>query len=184
MGTRVRANGTVLAEAYREGYVVCPRAEEEWMRDKRWIVWALAIAAAAGVVYLVTKPAGPSSGDVSGEQFAQLAEGGVRIIDVRTPIEYEGGHIPGAELVPVDQLQAAAASWDPAEPIALYCLSDDRSTNAMQYLRAQGFKTVYNLTGGIGSWPGALVTGSETGEQLGAIPTNGKPRMIEFSSGT
>lgn len=146
------------------------------------MVWAATVALIAGVAYLVSRPAGPVGGDVTGEQFAEVVDSGVRVIDVRTPMEYEGGHVPGAENVPVDELAQASASWDRAQPLAVYCLSGERSANAMSYLQAQGFTTVHNLAGGIGQWRGELVRGASAGTKPGAIATGGRPRMIAFSS--
>lgn len=154
------------------------------MGGKRWMLWALAAVLVVGVGYLVSRPAGPAGGVVSGEEFARLVTGGARVIDVRTPIEYEGGHIPGAENVPVDQLPSSAQGWDRNETIALYCLSGERSSNAFGYLKAQGFTSIHDLGGGISSWGGELVTGAQAGRSPGAIRTSGKPRMIEFSSST
>ncbi len=154
------------------------------MASRRWMIWAAIAVAVAGVGYLVSRPAGPQGGVVSGDELASLFAGGARVIDVRTPIEYEGGHIPGAENVPVDQLPGAAGVWDREVPIAVYCLSGERSANAAGYLTAQGFTRVYDLGGGIGSWKGDLVTGAQAGDRPGAIATSGRPRMIEFSSDT
>jgi rhodanese-related sulfurtransferase len=75
----------------------------------------------------------------------------VRRIDVREPAEFDGplGHLPGAELVPLGNLPAAAASWSPAGPLLLICRSGARSLKAARLLAAQGFRQLYNLEGGM-----------------------------------
>jgi rhodanese-related sulfurtransferase len=75
----------------------------------------------------------------------------VRRIDVREPDEYTGplGHLPGAELVPLDTLEAAAASWPREEPLLLICRAGGRSAQAAQALARRGFRHLYNLVGGM-----------------------------------
>ena len=80
----------------------------------------------------------------------------VRKIDVREPSEFnaELGHIAGAELVPLSTVENAARGWDRDKPILLICRSGGRSGGASRALRDLGFKTVYNMTGGMLAWNG------------------------------
>ncbi|RKH71576.1 rhodanese-like domain-containing protein [Corallococcus aberystwythensis] len=75
----------------------------------------------------------------------------VRRIDVREPDEFTGplSHLPGAELVPLGTLEAAAASWPREQPLLLICRSGGRSAKAAQALAQCGFKHLYNLAGGM-----------------------------------
>lgn len=75
----------------------------------------------------------------------------VRRIDVREPDEFTGplGHLPGAELVPLGTLEAAAASWPREQPLLLICRSGGRSAKAAQALARGGFQNLYNLAGGM-----------------------------------
>lgn len=73
---------------------------------------------------------------------------GARIIDVRTPEEYEIWHIPGAESVPLATIRDACAAWDPATPIRLYCAVGFRSYLAHRMLVQRGFADVRTLSGG------------------------------------
>ncbi|SET71006.1 rhodanese-like domain-containing protein [Stigmatella erecta] len=75
----------------------------------------------------------------------------VRRIDVREPAEFEGplGHLPEAELVPLDSLPATAVSWSPSEPLLLICRSGNRSLKAARWLAERGFLQLYNLEGGM-----------------------------------
>lgn len=75
----------------------------------------------------------------------------VRRIDVREPDEYTGplGHLPGAELIPLDTLEAASSSWPHEEPLLLICRSGGRSAKAAQALALRGFRHLYNLAGGM-----------------------------------
>ncbi len=76
------------------------------------------------------------------------------ILDVRTPMEFSQGHIDGAELLPIRELQyrvnELASHRD--EPVFIYCRSGNRSTVAAKILMDQGFERVYNLRYGIIDW--------------------------------
>ncbi|MDO8915479.1 MAG: rhodanese-like domain-containing protein [Coriobacteriia bacterium] len=123
----------------------------------------------------------PPSADVSNQQLRDLVSRGARLVDVRTSVEFESGRIEGAENVPVDGLTTAAASWDKAAPVVLYCATGARSLNAFGYLKAQGFSHVYNLTSGIAAWDGEFVSG-QASVAAGSLPATGKPTMYDFST--
>jgi rhodanese-related sulfurtransferase len=79
------------------------------------------------------------------------------IIDVRSPGEYAGGHIPGAHNVPLDQLRQALpvlrAAADRGE-IAVVCASGARSASACEKLSAAGIPAA-TLIGGTNAWTAA-----------------------------
>jgi rhodanese-related sulfurtransferase len=74
-----------------------------------------------------------------------------RIVDVREPDEYSGdlGHIPGAELVPLDRLASAATDWNRAQPVLVVCERGSRSIYAAALLTSMGFRQVGSLVGGM-----------------------------------
>ncbi len=74
------------------------------------------------------------------------------IIDVRTPQEYAEGHIPGARLLPVQQLADRIAEIPRDKQVYLYCHSGVRSARAATMLAKQGFTNIENVTGGIVAW--------------------------------
>ena len=63
--------------------------------------------------------------------------------------------MPGAQLVPMGGLPAAAASWPKDSEYLLICKSGGRSGSSAQYLAKQGFTRVMNLTGGMLGWNAA-----------------------------
>lgn len=73
---------------------------------------------------------------------------GTRIIDVRTPEEYEIWHIPGAENVPLGQIRQRCEDWDKSVPLRLYCAVGFRSYLAQRALVQRGFDDVRTLSGG------------------------------------
>lgn len=84
-----------------------------------------------------------------------------QLLDVRQPGEYEQGHLAGALLIPVKELGSRSAELDRNKPLIVYCRSGVRSKAASQLLLADGFKDVYNMSGGIMAWQGEKVSGGE-----------------------
>lgn len=83
-----------------------------------------------------------------------MTAGGVTIVDVRTQAEYDGGHVPGAIVVPVESIGDAmpAALPDKDATLLVYCHSGRRSAIASDKLAALGYQHVYDF-GGIQDWP-------------------------------
>jgi adenylyltransferase/sulfurtransferase len=76
-----------------------------------------------------------------------------RLIDVREPEEWAVARLPKAELLPLSQFQQQGIKeLGPDEDIVLYCHHGVRSGRVQDYLKAQGFTNVKNLTGGIDAW--------------------------------
>ncbi|MHA6507728.1 FAD-dependent oxidoreductase [Tessaracoccus sp. Y1736] len=73
---------------------------------------------------------------------------GARIIDVRTPEEYDIWHLPGAENVPLGTMRQVCGAWDTSVPIRLYCAVGFRSYLACRLLVQRGFADVKTLSGG------------------------------------
>lgn len=70
---------------------------------------------------------------------------GAIIIDVRTGTEYDRGHVPDAFNIPVDRIKASADRLKETKmPVIVCCNSGDRSSTALQLLKAKGLKKVYN----------------------------------------
>ncbi len=74
------------------------------------------------------------------------------IVDVREPYEYAIARIPGTILIPLNQITERARDLDPNQEIILHCRSGKRSADALNQLKAKGFKHLKNLTGGILAW--------------------------------
>ena len=92
-------------------------------------------------------------------QYEQVTSGNkVTVIDVRTPQEYQDGHIENAQNINVQSadFKAKMENFDKDKPIYIYCRSGARSAKAGKILEDMGFKEIYDLKGGILSWKGAL----------------------------
>lgn len=75
------------------------------------------------------------------------------LFDVRTPGEYAEGHVAGAKLVPLQELETRLAEFEPHkdQEIYLICRSGARSHRAAQLLKSKGYNTV-NIQGGTAGW--------------------------------
>jgi len=84
------------------------------------------------------------------------------LLDVRTPEEYREGHIPGAKLLPVKDIEAKAETEIPEKSATyiVYCRSGSRSAAASAQLVELGYENIYDL-GGINDWPYDKITGDE-----------------------
>lgn len=108
----------------------------------------LIVIAVVLVAFLVWR----RSGKAKGEEARRLVAAGARLIDVRTPAEFSGGHLDGATNVPVDELEARLASLGSKEQrLVVYCRSGVRSARAARVLERAGFRSVFDL-GGKGNW--------------------------------
>ncbi len=76
----------------------------------------------------------------------------VVVVDVREDWEYAEGHVPGAVLVPLGQIPDRMQDIPTDKTVLVVCRSGNRSNQATQYLREQGFDNVHNMTGGMNSW--------------------------------
>ncbi len=78
-----------------------------------------------------------------------------RVIDVREPREFQQGHVPGAELVPLQDLLREADGLGTTDEYVLVCRSGRRSERAAKLLASRGCSKVKILEGGILAWEAA-----------------------------
>ena len=83
-----------------------------------------------------------------------LSAGGVSLLDVREPDEYDQGAIPGAVHIPRGHLEAQveAKLSDKSQPVVVYCAGGVRSAFAADALQALGYTNVLSMAGGFGKW--------------------------------
>jgi rhodanese-related sulfurtransferase len=88
-------------------------------------------------------------------QLAELPE--LRVLDVRTPGEYESAHIAGAYNVPLDTLaeHAREIQSQVSVPIVLVCQSGSRARRAEETLKTAGMPQLHVLDGGMNAWQAA-----------------------------
>lgn len=91
--------------------------------------------------------------DVTVTELAQMKEqkADFTLLDVREPHEYEICHIDGL-LIPMQSLPNRLNELNKEQHIVVHCRSGGRSLKVKEYLLANGFTKVSNLTGGIMAW--------------------------------
>jgi rhodanese-related sulfurtransferase len=80
--------------------------------------------------------------------------GNFRVIDIRTPGEYEDGHIGGAEILNFydSNFTESVKNLDKSVAYLIYCRSGNRSSSALKIFDYSDFKEVYELVGGYVAW--------------------------------
>ena len=98
--------------------------------------------------------------------FAAAHRNGVLVIDVREPIEYAHGHVPGAVSIPLGSLVTRGRELPRGGvPVHVICASGNRSLAAAEYLLRIGVDA-RSVAGGTAAWLRAghpVVCGTHTG---------------------
>ncbi|GAB2919321.1 MULTISPECIES: rhodanese-like domain-containing protein [unclassified Streptomyces] len=118
----------------------------------------------------------------AGEARTRLHD--LTVIDVRTPGEFAGGHVPGALNIPLDQVQRALPDISRAAEhgdVLVVCASGARSEKACRMLADHGVATA-TLSGGTGAW---AADGHDLHRPEGsARAVWGMERQVRFTAGT
>lgn len=116
------------------------------------------LALMASVLLLAGCSTSSGAVDLGVNEFStKVAETGVITLDVRTPGEYMGGFIQGAQNIDFQSgnFENEIASLDKNATYAVYCRSGNRSGQAVKVMHDAGFHNVYNLNGGVIDWTNA-----------------------------
>ncbi len=81
------------------------------------------------------------------------------LLDVRTPAEYQSHRMPGARLLPIQELAARWRELDPNAYTICICEHGIRSEAAADFLFQQGFVRVATMRGGMVRWRGPVERG-------------------------
>ncbi|MEY3844273.1 MAG: hypothetical protein RL293_695 [Bacteroidota bacterium] len=76
--------------------------------------------------------------------FKQLVKDGAMIVDVRTPGEFQGGHIKGSVNLPLQSLQGSLGKIPKNKTVITCCASGMRSASAKSVLKSAGYAEVHN----------------------------------------
>lgn len=131
------------------------------LRRSSLLLGALFVGALALVGACGEDGSSSSEGPAAGQAAAAAAlEQDAVVIDVRTPEEYDGGHIDGAQLLDIQSADFATgvAELDADQTYVVYCRSGNRSAAATEQMQAEGL-TVLDGGGmgdmGAAGWPEA-----------------------------
>lgn len=91
---------------------------------------------------------------VEKETFKALMQNDYPLIDVRTPQEYDEGHIDKASNIDFNapDFNDQISKLDKGQPFLIYCAAGGRSAKAAALMESLGFKKVYELKGGYRNW--------------------------------
>ena len=134
------------------------RTEAQDMKKHLWKKSAAILAAAVFITSLFTG-CGKGYRHISQEEAARMMEKdkSVIVVDVRRKDEYDKQHIPGAILVPIEDIREGRldAIPDKNSKLLLYCWTGRRSEDAADMLASYGYQHVYEF-GGLVDWDGAV----------------------------
>src|SRR5581483_6367377 len=88
---------------------------------------------------------------VSAPKAAELVDAGALLLDVREPYEWQAGHAPHAQHIPLGQLPLRVGELPGDRPIVTVCRSGHRSAHAATLLAKVG-REASNLAGGMHAW--------------------------------
>lgn len=97
-------------------------------------------------------------GEITTEEVDKLLKEGkeLQLIDVREVEEYKDGHIKGAKLIPLGQLDVRFDEIDLNKETIMICRSGARSSRACDFLADRGYKKIKNMVGGMLNWQGKV----------------------------
>lgn len=103
--------------------------------------------------YPMTTPGGLPF-EIAPEEVKRRLDAGEKlvVVDVRKPEELLICKLAGATPIPLDELPKRFRELDPDDEIIVHCRSGGRSSQAVAFLRQQGYPNARNLTGGILAW--------------------------------
>ena len=103
--------------------------------------------------------------EVTIEQLKQAQAAGAVVVDVRDPDEYAGGHVPGAQSLPLDDLASRMQELPRDQTLYLVCQGGGRSMKAADRLASAGYD-VRSVAGGTTAWTeagGPVTSGPDRG---------------------
>jgi phage shock protein E len=102
----------------------------------------LTIGAVVAVVFILKR-----TGQISARDALAHLRNGALIIDVRSPGEFNSGHLPGAINLPLDDIETSLPTKvkDKSRPLLLHCASGMRSGMAQRKLKGLGYTNAFNL---------------------------------------
>ena len=92
--------------------------------------------------------------DLPPQQLKRRLDAGepLRLLDVREPWECAIARLPGSVNIPLGEITSRWQELDAESEIIVVCKAGSRSRRVAQFLSAQGFGRVANLSGGIDAW--------------------------------
>ena len=89
--------------------------------------------------------------EISVAELAERLDASAVVVDVRQPDEYLSGHVPGAVLIPLNDVPERFGELPTDREVLVVCRSGGRSYVASEFLVANGVRAV-NVAGGTLAW--------------------------------
>ena len=125
----------------------------QYVNHNRWLAFAtLALMAVVAVYEMLLRRETLSS--VSPQELIRLMNQGALVLDLRSPEQYQSGHLNGARQMNSEQILKAADTLKrhKEKPVVVYDDSGSLGSAAVRQLTAQGFTKVFALRGGLAAW--------------------------------
>jgi phage shock protein E len=117
---------------------------------------AVAVLVAACLPLAAVIADSPASPAISQAEISERMAGSQPppLIDVRTPAEYQAGHIPGAINIPLQEFERRFAELSVYRDgeVVLYCESGMRAVHGARWLESQGFQQLRFVDGHMSAW--------------------------------
>jgi len=110
-----------------------------------WMLWRRLIAPRLSGVKTIS----------ASEYLQQMRDQAHTLVDVRQPGEWQSGHAKAAVHIPLGEVAGRMHEIPQDKPVVVICASGNRSAMAATRLAKAGFSSVYNFSGGMGSWQSA-----------------------------
>lgn len=142
--------------------------KEQTRNTLKWLIPVIAVVAVIVVaaIFLLGKPpeyATALPANISVDEASELFKQGAFMLDVRQPEEWAQGHIDGAILIPLGELESRISEIPTDRDVLIICRSGNRSTQARELLRSAGLTRTTSIMGGMNAWLAAglpVVTGN------------------------
>ena len=126
------------------------------MNKRKLIIGALLFLLLAVIIptllWIVSDRSAPPTMNLNVHDAHALVIDGAFLLDVRTQDEWDELHVPGAVLIPLDELEDRLAELPENEVIVVMCRSGNRSQTGRDILIDAGFAESFSMDGGINEW--------------------------------
>jgi rhodanese-related sulfurtransferase len=134
------------------------RSRRKKKDQNKYLIWGAIILVLAAFFVIINNSATTSELvselplEISVQEAKTYRDNGAFILDVRTQEEWDQGHIPGATLIPLDELPARLSEIPEDVDIVVVCRSGNRSAEGRDILLSAGFSAVTSMDGGVNEW--------------------------------
>jgi rhodanese-related sulfurtransferase len=126
-----------------------------------WFTSLVAVMALVAVIYAIANNGKPATAtaalpaEINVQTAYEKVQEGAFLLDVRTQEEWNQSHVPGATLIPLNELAARVNEVPIDQEVVVICRSGNRSQEGRDILRRAGFEQVTSIAGGILQWSAA-----------------------------